>query len=389
MQEKYKGMRVFTPQDYTNLEQITDIWVKVAKRYGFLQYKTSILDPIEIYKDKTSEEILKEQTYSFKDRGGRDVVIRPEITPGLAKMMVGMGREIKYPYKVFSIGSVFRYETEQRGRKREHIQFNADIFGTKSLWSESEVINLAVETLIELGVKEKDIEIRLNDRDHMENIIEGSKEIKRKVFRLLDKRSKISKQELENELSIIDSNLSLNEIDKKLKTSPETIDSLKKAVTKGKVIYDSSIIRGFDYYTGIVFEIYVKGYERSIAGGGRYDNLIESYGGEKTSAVGFGMGDTSLLEMLPKTNQKKAIETVFLITEDVKYEQKALSLADNLRNKVNVSYLGTPKKVSDIYKRAENEGIEKVIVLSNNTIIRNIKTKKDKEVDIKDIQKSL
>ena len=365
-----KGMNIFKPSEYPNLEKITSVWVKIPESYGYKQYKTALLDPIEIYKNKSSDEIIKEQTYSLTDRGKRKLIIRPEITPGLAQMVVDMqkNRELGNPQKMFSIGSVFRYENTQKGRKREHIQLNADIFGNGDAWEDAEVIEMAMEVIGQLGLKKSDFTVNLSDREEVEKRLKTLTNNTKELFKLLDKRDK---EDISKEIKKIGT--SLSEIDKILKEEPQKVKEIIKLLPKGiNAKYNPTIVRGFAYYTGMVFEINETKLKRSIVGGGRYDNLIESYGGKYQPAVGFGMGDTCLLELLKETKGEVKAITTFSKTE-------CATVLNKLRKQYKINYIGIKKNDTDIYKKEEKKGSTQCIRIDEDkkVYIRNLKERKD------------
>ena len=311
-----KGMRVFPPKEHEKLSQVLAGWVGASTAYGFLQYKTSVLESVDIYLDKTSDEIMREQTYRFTDRGGRDVLLRPEITPGVSNMVVELqkNRAFHSPLKVFSIGSVFRYENTQKGRSREHIQLNVDIFGDDSAWTDAEVIAVAFGSLEKMGFQKSDFIVYLNDRSSMEERLSElglPEKSLREMLRLLDKRDKISEKEFADELSSY--NITVTALDDALNETPKRVREIMTLLPSDiPTEYNPKIVRGFDYYTGMVFEIYAKEKKiasRSVTGGGRYDTLIESYGGDPLPAVGFGMGDVVVLDCL------EAIQDQLIATE--------------------------------------------------------------------------
>lgn len=239
--DPYKGVRDFYPEDMKIQNYIFDTWKKVAEKAGFVEYSASLLEPTELYTEKSGEEIVKEQTFTFIDRGDRSVTLRPEMTPTLARMVAGKRRELSYPLRWFSIPNLFRYERPQRGRKREHWQLNADLLGIPSIEAEKEVIKLACEILIEFGAKKDDFEVRVNNCD------------------------------------------------------PKQFEDLGY-----NIVFDESLARGQTYYTGPVFEVFDKNTEnpRALAGGGRYDNLLELFDVAPLPAVGFGMGDVTIKDFL-------------------------------------------------------------------------------------------
>jgi histidyl-tRNA synthetase len=220
---------------------IFNTWRKVAKQFGYEEYSASILEPTEMYTEKSGAEIINEQTFTFTDRGDRSVTLRPEMTPTLARMIAARRRNLKFPLRWYSIPNLFRYERPQRGRKREHWQLNCDLLGVPDLEGDKEIIKLAYATMKEFGAKDEDFEIRVNNCD-----IENFKDI-----------------------------------------APNLVS-------------DPTLARGQAYYTGMVFEIFDTNKEngRSLAGGGRYDNLLELFGVEPVPAVGFAVGDITIRDFL-------------------------------------------------------------------------------------------
>lgn len=298
--EPYKGVRDFYPEDMAVQNYIFDTWKKVAKESGFVEYSASILEPAELYKSKTSTEIVNEQTFSFVDRGGRDVVLRPEMTPTLARMIAARRKALKFPLRWFSIPNVFRYEKPQRGRKREHWQLNCDLMGIAGVEAEVEIITLAYRIMNAFGAKDEDFVIKINDRKKIEEILLNngvSKDNVPLVFRILDKKGKIADEEYDSELKKLGFDT---------KTEFNNIVSIEDFKNNGinNIVFDPSIVRGFDYYTGMVFEVFDTSPEnnRSLFGGGRYDNLLELFGVDPVPTVGFGMGDVTIRDFLETHN---------------------------------------------------------------------------------------
>ncbi|MBX4195552.1 ATP phosphoribosyltransferase regulatory subunit [Candidatus Parcubacteria bacterium] len=271
----YKGVRDFYPEDMAVQNYIFGIWRKVAEDFGYVEYSASILEPAELYKSKTSEEIVTEQTFSFVDRGGREVVLRPEMTPTLARMVAARRRTLKFPLRWYSIPNVFRYERPQRGRRREHWQLNCDLMGIGGVEAEVEIITLAYKIMKEFGAKDEDFSIRISSRKALP--AGTDMEQVRKIDRGEDIGVEITEtEEIRNLLT-----------------------ELGKTGIKN-VVFDPKIVRGFDYYTGIVFEVFDthEDNRRSLFGGGRYDNLLEVFGVDPIPTVGFGMGDITIRDFL-------------------------------------------------------------------------------------------
>ena len=296
--ESYKGVRDFYPEDMAVQNYIFDTWKKVSHSFGYVEYSASILEPAELYKSKTSEEIVNEQMFTFKDRGDREVALRPEMTPSLARMVAGRRKSLKFPLRWFSIPNVFRYERPQRGRKREHWQLNCDIMGIADFEAEVEIISLAHAIMKEFGAKDDDFVIKINDRKLLQEVIGNklkNKDDFQKALRLFDKKDKISEEEFKKSWAEI----SNGPFDTDIQVS-QTINDIIEKLNLPNVVYDPVITRGFDYYTGMVFEVFDTDREnlRSLFGGGRYDNLLEIFGVEPVPTVGFGMGDITIRDFL-------------------------------------------------------------------------------------------
>lgn len=299
--EPYKGVRDFYPEDMAVLNYIFDTWKKVAKESGYVEYSASILEPADLYKSKTSEEIVDEQTFLFIDRGGREVVLRPEMTPTLARMIAARRKSLKFPLRWFSIPNVFRYERPQRGRKREHWQLNCDLLGIAGKEAEVEIISLAYKIMKEFGAKDEDFVIKINSRKLLQDMygpILKDRTKPEEMFRLIDRKEKISPEEFKLKWQELFTGAFKKA---EAKDSPRLSEIMNILSEKGvKTVFDPSITRGFDYYTDVVFEVFDTSPEnnRSLFGGGRYDNLLEIFGVEPVPTVGFGMGDVTIRDFL-------------------------------------------------------------------------------------------
>ncbi|MDO8591264.1 MAG: ATP phosphoribosyltransferase regulatory subunit [bacterium] len=308
--ESYKGVRDFYPEDMAVQNYIFDVWRKVSEQFGYQEYTASILEPAELYRQKSGDEIVNDQMYIFTDKGDREVALRPEMTPTLARMVAGKRKSLKFPLRWYSIPNLFRYERPQRGRKREHWQLNCDLLGTidnDPVNAEVEIISIAHKIMKEFGAKDEDFLIRVGNRTLIESKLEKiglARENYKSFFQLKDRKGKISKEEYENGMKSIGISIEKlsNEIEN-LNDDSKLIDSLGKAEIKN-VTFDTNIVRGFDYYTGMVFEVFDTNPEnkRSLFGGGRYDNLLEMFGVEPVPTVGFGMGDVTIKDFLTTHN---------------------------------------------------------------------------------------
>ncbi len=302
--ESYKGVRDFYPEDQALLNYFFNNYRAVCERFGYVEYHASILEPSELYKAKgaDNEEIINDQTYSFVDRGEREVTLRPEMTPTVARMVAAKRRELGWPLRLYSIPNVFRYERPQRGRLREHWQLNVDLFGSSSLLAEVEVIALSHALMLELGATESDFEIRLSSRSFLNSLAEElglTDEKTRAMFALLDRKAKISEEDFNNQLTtlgVLPSYLSPHKV-------PEDVQKVVDELTRlgiTNAVFDPSIVRGFAYYTGIVFELFDTHPDnnRAMCGGGRYENLTALFDEEAVTGVGFGLGEVTLRDFL-------------------------------------------------------------------------------------------
>lgn len=391
--EPYKGVRDFYPADMAIENYIFNTWRKVVERFGYQEYNASILEPAELYLAKTGEEIINNQTYTFKDRGNREVTLRPEMTPTVARMIAGKRKELPFPIRWYSIPNVFRYEQPQKGRLREHWQLNVDIFGIKSLQAEVEIISIAVEIMRDFGLKDTDFEIHLNSRKIMDYLFRDlymlDEEENKRISRLIDRKEKIPIETFKNDLREIigertDEFLTLlqtkhlanfikligdiGKVKESVKEVQIVIDKLGQ-LGINNVVFTQTLTRGFDYYTGIVFEIFDTNPEnrRSIFGGGRYDDILDIFGKEKLPAVGFGKGDVVIKDVLTTRNllpTQSAQGDLYICPIDQTYEDLANELAQNLRSgglKVAVDFTG--KKIGDQIKYADKYGFKQVVCL--------------------------
>ena len=318
------GFRDFYPEDLARRAWIFRAWRSVARRYSFVEYDGPPLEPLELYTAKSGEEIVT-QLYNFEDKGGRAISLRPEMTPTFARMVAARANALPKPVRWFSIPQLFRYERAQRGRLREHFQLNVDIVGEASELADAELLCVAIDIMRELGLGPNDVRARVSDRRLLNALIEaiGIAEGQRgAVYAVLDKIARqphnVSREKLEaaglvpNQIERV---LGLPDIAsfEDLERDFGHLEVCKPAIAAfGKYLshlhalgveawvdVDLSIVRGLAYYTGTVFELFdARGELRAICGGGRYDNLLEQLGGVKLPALGFGMGDVVLGELL-------------------------------------------------------------------------------------------
>lgn len=389
--QPYKGTRDFFPEDMRFREAMFAVMHRVVRTYGFDQIDAPIVEPIDIYLAKTSEEIVGQQIYSFTDRGERKVAIRPEMTPTVARMVASRFHETPKPIRWYSIPNVWRYEQPGKGRLREHWQLNCDIFGAVSeRLADLEILQLAVDLLKGYGADASHFKVYLSHRAILNGVLGGELKLPPEkwpnIARIMDKRAKVKPdvyaamldeeevtplQRAELDFFLLEK---LDYLKKKyhLEGAQYVIDVMSDLAALGLgsfVEYDPAVVRGFDYYTGLVFEVFDAHPEnrRSLFGGGRYNNLVGAFGKETLNAVGFGMGDVTLEDFLRThkllVDQPRKVALYIALMDD-KLATHALKLATELRTRglsVEVS-LGAAK-LGKQFQEAEKKGIPRVLIL--------------------------
>jgi histidyl-tRNA synthetase len=414
--DRLPGFRDFYPEPLphpdvwsTDARQyIFDKWRAAASRYGFREYDGPPLEPLELYTTKSGEEIVG-QLYNFTDKGQRDIALRPEMTPTLARMIAAHERNYKKPIKWFAIPQLFRYERQQKGRLREHFQFNADIFGESDPAADAELIALLIDALRSFGLTPADFVIRLSsrnawqefyDRTVRETGAKGTGEYD--FFQVIDKLERTPPDEAEKKLSAM--GFALADVRTFIQAGKPTAELdaiLTNLAARGLgdfVKVDYQVIRGLAYYTGVVFEAFdLKGEFRAIAGGGRYDNLVKLISGGKVSlpALGFGLGDVVLLELLKARGLLPKFDAqldVFVLIEDENLRGPSLKLVQSLREAGHsVDYLLTPARPDKQFKRAQELKAAFTVKLENASIVRvrNLATRTEKTGGLDDAPRLL
>ncbi len=391
--DPYKGTRDFYPEEQFIQNYIFSVWKKVVESYGYLQYNASILEETDLYKAKSGDEIVNEQTYSFVDRGGREVTIRPEMTPTVARMVAQKRKELTFPLRWYSVPNLFRYERPQRGRLREHWQLNVDIFGIDEAYADIEILELAYEMMLAFGATEEQFIIKINHRGFTDYLFKEyfklNSEQAQQLGKVLDRKGKISVSEFNQQAgAVLGSKLEdfleiLNTED--LRKYPqalldqfsaqEILNIINVFNVRGRynINFDLSIMRGFDYYTGIVFEMYDTSpvNPRALFGGGRYDDLVGIFGVEKVSGMGFGWGDVTtrdFLETYSLLPEYRPVTDLYVCHTEGFLEQ-AQQLASELRAQgLNVAVDLTERKVSGQVKTADREKIPFILVVGEDEV---------------------
>ena len=332
------GFRDFYPPEHASLRGIFSAWREASRRSGFSEYEGPELESLELYTEKSGDEIVG-QLYHFKDKGDREVALRPEMTPTFARMVAGQHRNYKKPIKWFSIPRLFRYERPQRGRHREHYQWNCDMVGEKSPCAEAELIATLCLGLSLLGLGPKDVVVKMSDRGWWDRFLEQhgvKEENKAGVLRVLDRLEGSTPEQRKEKLGALAK--PVEEAWEGKAHDSEALGEIKSALERmgygSWCETDFRIVRGLAYYTGVVFEVHDReGKLRAVAGGGRYDDLLKKLGGEDLPATGFGMGDSVLAELLrDKKIQpgKQEGADLFVVAEGAE-KDLALSMVGSLR----------------------------------------------------------
>jgi histidyl-tRNA synthetase len=376
------GFRDFLPEDCAKRNYIFTRWREVARRYAFVEWEGPVLEATELYKKKSGAEIV-DQLFNFTDKGEREVALRPELTPTLARVIAAHEREFKKPLKWFSIGQFFRYEKQQRGRLREHFQLNCDIIGESDVAADIELVALCIDILRAFGFTEKDFVVRISDREFWTDFLaerdvpaEGCDEF----LQAIDKFGREPREKTAEKLGDLAEPVfaTLKNGGKSQKLG-KLLDALRGRGLADFVAIDIGIVRGLAYYTGIVFEVFDRaGKFRAIAGGGRYDNLIAqlSDGAVSMPALGFAMGDVVLGELINEIPQareamQKAITNdrkidIYIVIAKEQRRADALTQIQRLRDRgYLVDYPLTSEKVGKQFQTAEQLGAHVAVLFGD------------------------
>lgn len=412
--QPYKGARDFYPEDMRVRNWLFGIWRDTAKKFGYEEYDFPILEPLELYAAKSGEELVNKQLYSFEDRGGRKITIRPEKTPSAARMVAAKINELPRPIRWFNIGNCWRYEKPQKGRGREFYQFDCDILGEESILADAEVFSIPVEVMRSLGATSKMFEIRVGNRQFTEYFLREIVKLKGgialrdtqmyKVAKAIDVMPKIkpdefitmltdaglSKDQRKNIQRFVNADLQLVEEYKEKSTGAKDLlalfSQLKRQGYKEYFVFNPTIMRGFDYYTGNVIEQFDLCPEntRAMFGGGRYDNLVDLFDTEPLTGVGLAMGDMTLLEFIKNWNLLPTFppETrVYVTLFDEQYREITDEIIQKLREKgINTAVALKSEKIDKQLKYADRKRFPYAIILGPEEI------KQDKLI-LKDLNK--
>ena len=412
-----KGTRDFFPEEMRLRNWLFEIWRSASVQAGFEEYDTCVLEHEDLYIRKAGDEISK-QLFSFEDKSGRRLSLRPEMTPSLARLVLQHNKSLSFPIKWFSMPQCFRYERMTKGRRREHFQWNADIIGQPHILAEAEILMLLISACESMGLTKKEFKVFINDRRILNAIlsqINVPTELHSTVLVILDKRDKISSEALVamledtgmsakqvGQLNEFLSNTDLKDLEENLSDTTgveqlhSLMDMMDTAGCSGYLKFDISIVRGLSYYTGAVFEVNSpEKKHRAICGGGRYDSLLSAFGGETVPAVGFGFGDVVVLDVLkemgrfPELPRKLDYTIIPFANEQVGI---ALKIAAELRMRGSVVDCNfSMRKMKKTMRQANESGAAKAILLfpeelaEDKVVIRDMILHEQKPVKIADL----
>jgi len=419
------GFRDFYPEELAFRNSIFATWREVARRYGFQEYDGPPLEPLELYTEKSGEEIVQ-QLYAFEDKGGRKVALRPEMTPTLARLVGARAQALKKPIRWFSIPQLFRYERQQRGRLREHFQLNMDIIGETGPAADAELIAAAIDIIRAFGFGPADVQARVSDRRVLKTLLLGGGLTEAQLptaFAVIDKSERVPGDALaeilgkagigKREAASVFEVANLRSMDTvsaalaKVQGGEAAGESLRTVITAlgtmglGEFVsVDLTIVRGLAYYTGVVFELFDRGKElRAICGGGRYDNLIKEIAGVDLPCVGFGMGDVVLGELLRERGnhaESPGKLDAFLVAVGGEDVAPVLTLAAGLRDRgIAVEYALRNQPIRKQLELAAARGAPRAVIIGPDerkakvAVVRDLKTGKQRKVALTKVRKGV
>ena len=418
MTKGVRGTRDFYPEDMRIRNWLFDNFQSAARSHGFEEYDSPVLEHEELYTRKQGEEITQ-QLYNFEDKGGRKVALRPEMTPSLARMVMARAGALPTPIKWFSVPQCWRYERTQRGRGREHYQWNVDIWGSDAIQADAELLSVLVSFFEGVGLNADDLVIRISSRKVLEEVL-GSLGISGDAFAatciIVDKMDKLPAETVEQQLSeqglnsdaitAIQSTLGLSDLDSLASALGEGSEAVAELATlfdlvdaygiSDWVAFDASVVRGLAYYTGPVFEAHDRaGKLRAICGGGRYDRLLSSLGGNDMPATGFGFGDMVIMELL---NEKGLVPDLpsgnqdIVIAIDENLRSAGMSVASKLRASGRlVDLVLEDKRMKWAFRHAERTGAQRLVMVmpdewaAGNVRIKELESGEESDVAVGDL----
>lgn len=419
--QPYKGARDFYPADKRLQSRLFNTIRQVVEQFGYEEYDAPILEPLELYSAKTGEEIVNEQTYTFTDRGGRQVAIRPEMTPSVSRMVAARRQELAYPLRWYSLPVNWRYERPQRGRLREFWQLNVDLFGVAGIAAEHETIQVADAILQAFGASRSAYDIKLNSRKLTDFILQDYLDLNQtqahQLIKLIDRMHKLEAASFKEQLQAILGNdqpkaqqleavlktTQLSDLPANLQDHP-SVQELQQLIAMlnqsgiSNVTFDATLMRGFDYYTDIVFEVFDTNPDnnRSMFGGGRYDCLVGLFGVEPVPTIGFGMGDVTLQNFLESHNllpQPSSPTELYVALIGDLYEPAQVAISELRSSGLNVAVDMTGRKADKQTKAASKMNLSWVLFIGQKELesqrftLKNLQTGQSGEYSLKEVAK--
>ncbi len=406
--QSVKGTRDFYPEDMSLRIWLYDRIREVSESFGYREYDAPFLEKIDLYAAKSGEELVKEQSFVFPDRSGELIALRPELTPSLARMVAQRQGTLVFPLRWWSYGPFWRYERPQKGRTREFFQWNIDLIGGNSPELDAELVGVCASFFKKVGLSPEQVLIRVNDRKLMESELRGvgiDDEKRKDVFRMIDRRDKMSPQEWEtyglelgltnDQLAALKALLADRNLWERSETLPRFFSVLDAMGLRAYVEYDAGVIRGLEYYTGLVFEAYDRDGGRAVLGGGHYDNLVGDVGGDPLPGVGFAMGDVVVMlvleayGLLPEALSHP--NTVFVTVFNEELLVESIRLTTELRENGFRVILAEPDKLTKQFKLADRLGVKFALVLgpdevANGTVVvKDLRTFEQRPIPRKDL----
>ncbi|KKW03705.1 MAG: Histidine-tRNA ligase [Candidatus Saccharibacteria bacterium GW2011_GWC2_48_9] len=397
--QPYKGTRDYYPADKRVQNYIFATWRKVVERHGYEEYAAPMLEPLELYTAKSGQELASEQTYTFTDRGDRVVAIRPEMTPSISRMVAARRQELGYPARLYSIANFMRYERPQRGREREFWQLNTDIFGVEGVHAESEIIGLAYDVVKAFGASDDMFVLRVNNRkliNYMMSQYLGLDAVQSHLMvKLFDRKNKIPAETFRDQaidilgeeysgegvrkIAKLIAAKSMADLPEELKQSDAVVEvqelfTLLKSAGVQNAVFDITLMRGLDYYTGTVFEVFDTHPDnnRSMFGGGRYDGLVGLFGVEAVPTVGMAPGATMFQHFLESHKLLPVLSSttdVCIVVPSQEGLEGALNFSRKLREEgVNVEVDITGRKIDKQIKSVLKKNVPFMIFVGNEEI---------------------
>ncbi|MEM6997416.1 MAG: histidine--tRNA ligase [Patescibacteria group bacterium] len=423
--QNYKGTRDFYPEDKRLQKYVFNIWRSVCERYGYEEVDAPMLEPLELYqmKNGANPDMIKDELYALTDKSGRDLVVRPEMTPTVSRMVAARRQELQYPARWYSIPNLWRYERPQKGRLREHWQLNVDIFGQDGLQAVFELLQIANDIVVGLGAETGMYTIRINSRKLVNKLCELLRLCEPEasaLMQLIDKKAKMPIEEYDqkfNELvdgdaamkSLINEFLaatSYDELPEELRNTDEAaelrqlLDSCSDNMMES-VVYDPLIMRGFDYYTGFVFEVFNEDLEnnRAMLGGGEYDGLVGAMGAEPLPTAGFGMGDVTAIDFMQSQGTLPELwnetDIYFVVLEGSLEAAQAAIRKLRQGPRINVAVDSTYRKLSKCLESADKRKIRYALICGENEVksgqyqLKDLKTGETFTMDLDKIAQAL